>query len=136
MRAGTTRGEKAAAGRLLDDGTGYGRSTARVGVPAAQAFPLHAHRFGRDADVDVMVEDRTGDHVHGADHGAVAHRHPREDHGMVGDPRAVADHRAAAGHALDVFDVVVVGVYVGVVRDRHVAADDDLAAVIEQDFAV
>ena len=83
-----------------------------------------------------MVGDRPRHHTHGADHGVLPHGHSGQHHSVVGDPGAVADDRAAACDTLDVLDVVGMRVDVRVVGDRHVVADDDLAAVVEQDVAV
>src|SRR5262245_26529718 len=92
---------------LLAHRAGESRAGGRR-LPAAQPLALDAHRLGGNADVDVMVEDRPGDDTHRADHGVAADRHPGEDDRVIGDARAVADHGAAAGDALDVLDVVSV----------------------------
>src|SRR5262245_57004184 len=64
---------------------------------AARSSLLDPHGLRRNAHVDVVRRNVASRHAHRPEHGVLADLHARQHDGMVGQTRAVADDRPAAG---------------------------------------
>ena len=82
---------------------------------AVWVFDLHG--FGGNANHDVMWLDVARDERAGSDHCVVADFRTGQNGPVIGDTNAVSDLCARRLDLVDVVDVVVVRVDVGVVRD-------------------
>src|SRR5689334_13225385 len=83
-------------------------------------------------DDDVVGLDVACDDGASSDHGVVADGRAGQHRGVVREPDAVADPGLWRLDVMNVVDIMVVRIDVGVVRNRNVIADVDAAAIVEE----
>src|SRR5205085_10289764 len=90
----------------------------------------------RNADIDVIRPHVLRRDGHRPDHSLFVHMNAREHCGVIRNSNSVIDSRHRVRYVLLLHDTVRVTVNVRVVADRHVVAQHDATAVIEEYIAV
>lgn len=113
-----------------------GGEVERVAIEAARSMSRPgADNSGRVPGDDRVGRNISGHHRSGADHGALADRHPRQHDDAIAEPDAVPHHDASARreglgtHRLPGSDSMVVGVEGAARSDVDFFADDDVGDV-------
>ena len=89
-----------------------------------------------NSDHDVMRLHVTRYHRASADHCIISNLDTGQHGGVISQSDAVADTRLRRINLVDIVDIVIVGIDVGIVRNGDVVANLDPATVVQQNIAM